>query len=96
MPTFRLTILTPEGPVFQEDVKHVSAPGWDGGFGVLASHAPMVAVLRPGRVAVRRGDTIRDFYVEDGIVEIRDNRMTLLASRATAAPVPPPHDTRPQ
>ena len=87
MPSFRLEILTPEGPVCEEDVRHVGAPGWDGGFGVLSRHAPMTAVLKPGILTVTRGETIQEFSIEGGVVEIGDNRMTVLTSRAV--PVPP-------
>ena len=85
MVPFRLSILTPERVAYEGDVDYVNAPGLAGGFGVLARHMPMITVLSPGNVKVKRGDETLSFDLPDGVVEVKANHMTILTSRFAAA-----------
>lgn len=82
--TFRVSILTPTGPVYEGPTDYVQAPAPGGGFGVLPRHAMLLTVLEPGIVKISRSDrTTLRFSVDGGIAEVRDNQMTILAGRAT-------------
>lgn len=88
--TFRCRLITPVAKVLDEDVTYASIPGWDGLFGVLPSRAPIVAKLGVGELRLEfpdrenaKGGT-RSFLVEDGFVQMVNNRLTILAARAVA------------
>ena len=55
MATFQFDLVSPEKLLFSEAVDQVDVPGSEGDFGVLAGHAPLVAMLRPGILTVYRG-----------------------------------------
>ena len=52
MASFHFELVSPEKLLFSGEVEQVDVPGAEGDFGVLANHAPMVATLRPGILAV--------------------------------------------
>jgi len=80
----RLEIVTPQRVVFREDVRFIIAPGADGELGVLPEHAPLVTNLDIGLVRVERdgaGDYLK-IAVSGGFMEVRDNRIVILAEAA--------------
>lgn len=86
MATFTLQIVTPEREIFNAPVDAVQAPGMMGSFGVLASHAPMVAALAPGLVRVTDADgrELR-LFVGGGFFQVANNVAMLLADSAEFA-----------
>lgn len=48
MATFRFDLVSPQATLFSDEVHQIDLPGAEGDFGVLAGHAPIVALLRPG------------------------------------------------
>lgn len=80
-----VSILTPEGKVFEGDVYSVSAPGALGSFGVLEGHAPMIAALGTGVLKLVIGDDNRFFVVEGGFAEVRKDKVVVLADRVDPA-----------
>ena len=68
MATFRFELTSPERRVFADEVEHVVVPGSEGEFGVLAGHAPLVAMLRPGILSII-GANERRFVVRGGALE---------------------------
>lgn len=83
---FTLQIYTQASKVFEaDDVNMVSFPAEDGSMGVLANHAPMIAVLGKGSVAIRQAsqpdDEPRTFAIEGGFLEVASNRATILTDR---------------
>lgn len=85
--TFRCRLITPVAKVLEEDVTYASVPGWDGLFGILPSRAPIVAKLGVGELRLDFPDqggrgSSRSFLVEDGFVQMVNNRLTILAARA--------------
>jgi F-type H+-transporting ATPase subunit epsilon len=83
--SFKLTILTPEGSVFQDEVDGIEAPGVEGHFGVLSGHAPAVIALQAGIVAVRKGRQSLLFALSGGVAEITDAGATVLVEVARQA-----------
>lgn len=86
--TFQCRLITPTAKVLDEPVKYASVPAWDGLFGVLPNRGAIVAKLGLGELRLDFPDTAqaaggsRSFLVEDGFVQMVNNRLTILASRA--------------
>ena len=81
MATFRFDLVSPEQLVFSGEVEHVVVPGTEGEFGVLAGHAPLIAMLRPGVVKILGPDE-QDILVVGGFAEVSPEGLTILADRA--------------
>ena len=79
-----LQVVTAAGVVFDSMVSYVGVPLTDGGIGVLADHAPTLAAVSAGEVICDCGGARKRIKVGDGIVEIRDNRVTLLTQPIAA------------
>lgn len=84
--TFNLRIATPEREVFNQQVESVSLPGMNGTFGVLRSHAPLVAALEAGVVRIRDGEgqELR-LAIGGGFFQVAQNEAILLADSAEFA-----------
>ena len=76
------SLVSPERELFSGDVDQVDAPGAEGGFGVLAGHAPFMTTLKEGRVHVRNDGSERVFEVEGGFADVTPQGLTILAERA--------------
>ncbi len=75
----KLTIITPDQPVFEGDITSVTVPGTAGAFEVLENHAPIVSTLESGKVIVRTGKGEDIFDIIGGVVEVIRNNVTVLA-----------------
>jgi F-type H+-transporting ATPase subunit epsilon len=84
MATFQLSFVSPEKLLFAGEVNQVDLPGVEGDFGVLAGHAPIVAMLRPGIMAVIAGSLREKFVVFGGVAEFSKEELTILAESATS------------
>jgi F-type H+-transporting ATPase subunit epsilon len=81
--TFHLEIVTPKRIVFKGEVTSFSAPGLDGGFQVLHSHAPLLASVKIGKVKIIEASGTESLYaISGGFVEVRENKVILLAETA--------------
>jgi len=78
-----LEILTPERRLYSGDVFGVQLPGIDGKFEVLDRHAPLVSALGKGNVKVIRDkNSVSNFSIESGFVEVLNNKATVLVEGA--------------
>lgn len=77
-------LIGPEGTVFEGSALSVVAPAWDGMLGILRGHAPMVTLLGTGRVTVRGDAGEVRFQVSGGVLQVHDNRVTILSDDARA------------
>jgi F-type H+-transporting ATPase subunit epsilon len=84
MATFHFDLVSPEQLVFSGEVEHVVVPGTEGEFGVLAGHAPLVAMLRPGILRIL-GPNEQRILVVGGFAEVGPQSLTVLADRAMPA-----------
>ena len=66
--------------VVDPEVDQVNIPGFDGDMGILANHAPLLTILRPGRFSYQKGEGEIELVVSTGYAEVTDNRVTVLAS----------------
>ena len=81
--TFHLEIVTPKRIVFKGEVTSFSAPGLDGGFQILHSHAPLLASVKIGKVKIIEASGTESHYaISGGFVEVRENKVILLAETA--------------
>ena len=84
MATFHFDLVSPEKLAFSGEVDQVDVPGVEGDFGVLAGHAPVVAVIRPGILTITSGGTHQKIIVLGGLAEVSDKGLTVLADVATS------------
>ena len=82
MATFQLDLVTPDKLLFSGPVEQVDVPGAEGDFGVLAGHAPLVAMLKPGVLVVHEGGKHHRLVVIGGFAEVNTQGMTVLADFA--------------
>jgi F-type H+-transporting ATPase subunit epsilon len=79
---FHFDLVSPERMVFSSDVEQVDVPGAEGDFGVLAHHAPLIAMLKPGILTVRGPGEAKRIVVVGGFAEVNDQGLTILADMA--------------
>ena len=85
-PAFTLRLLSPDGTAEEHDTVAVVAPGEMGYLGILAHHAPLVTTLTHGRLVCHQPDgQTRQWTLSGGLLEVRDNVVTVLTSAATHA-----------
>ena len=84
MANLHFELVSPEKLLFSGDVEQVDVPGSEGYFGVLAGHAPAVAILRPGILTVKTQGGEQKIVVLGGFAEVSANGLTVLADVATA------------
>jgi len=82
MSPIRLDIVTAERAVFSEEVDVVIAPGIEGQLGILPHHTPLMTMIEPGELRVRKGG--EEFYlaISGGFLEVRPDRVIVLADAA--------------
>lgn len=83
--TFRLEIVTPERTVFDDSVEMVIAPTYQGYLGVAHNHEPLLTVLAPGVLRFRQEDEETKVAVGGGFLDVRLNRVVMLADSAEFA-----------
>ena len=78
---FKIEIVNPEKSFFsKEDVTEVVVPAYEGEMGLLKDHISIISFLKPGIIKVNSKSGEENFYVEDGIVEFKDNNLSILTS----------------
>lgn len=83
--TLTVRIITPERVLFEGEADGVVATAWDGEFGILPGHAPMMVVLGIGEFRLRRGETYEWFAIGEGFLHVLDDVVTVLTPFAEAA-----------
>jgi len=84
MATFHFELVSPDRISFSGEVDQVDVPGAEGDFGVLAGHAPLIALLRPGLMTVYSGGEQTRLVVLGGFAEVGPDGLTVLADVATS------------
>jgi F-type H+-transporting ATPase subunit epsilon len=76
-------VVSPEKLLLSEDVEMVVVPAEEGDMGVMAGHAPVIANVRPGTIAIFAGNSVeKRFFVAGGFLEVTGERCTVLAEQA--------------
>lgn len=81
--TFHLSVVTPEGAILETDATSVVFPAYDGEYGILPNHAPLLSLVGVGELRVTTPERkTQSWYVEGGFAEVSNNKMTLLTEEA--------------
>jgi F-type H+-transporting ATPase subunit epsilon len=82
----RVDIVTAERLVYSEEgVDEIIVPGVEGELGVLTLHAPLLTMIQPGVLRIVKGGDEVEMAITGGFIEVRDNRVTILADAAERA-----------
>jgi len=83
--SFPVEVLTPEGKVFEDEVQMVSTRTTTGSIGVLANHAPLMAILEPTELRLYKSDSdVVRFAQGEGYLQVVDNSALVLVEEAIA------------
>lgn len=82
MAPMRVEIITAERVVYSDDVDVLVAPGIEGELAILPHHAPLMTVLQPGEIRVRKGSEDEYMAVSGGFLEVMANKVIILADSA--------------
>ena len=78
---YKLEIINPEESfLVKEDVIEVVVPAFEGEMGILKDHISIISFLKPGIIKVITKSSEEKYYLEDGIVEFKDNNLSILTS----------------
>ena len=78
---FKIEIVNPEKSfLLKEDVTEVVVPAYEGEIGILKDHISIISFLKPGVIKVISKSVEEKFYVDDGIIEFKDNSLSILTS----------------
>ena len=78
---FKVEIVNPERSfLLKEDVTEVVIPAFEGEMGILKDHISLISFLKPGIITVYSKPEENKYFVEDGIVEFKDNNLSILTS----------------
>lgn len=81
----RCVVVTPERALVDETTDFVAMPMFDGELGVLPGRAPLIGRLGYGELRLVQGKITHRYYVDGGFVQVKDNVVTLLTSKAMKA-----------
>ena len=85
MATFRLELVTAERLVYSDDVDMVIAWGLEGQLGILPHHAPLMTMLQPGELIVKKDNKETYMAVSGGFLEVRPDKVIVLADACERA-----------
>ena len=78
---FKIDIVNPEKSFLsKEDVIEVVVPAYEGEMGILRDHISIISFLKPGIIKIKSKSGDENYYVEDGIIEFKNNNLSVLTS----------------
>ena len=78
---FKIEIVNPEKSfLIKEDVSEVVVPAYEGEMGILKDHISIISFLKPGIIKILSKSGEENYYVEDGIIEFKNNNLSILTS----------------
>ena len=84
-PRLSVSLVTPDGAAYEGEAEMVIVPGADGEIGVLARHAPLVAMLKAGSTRVHTGSEVLEFATGPGFFKVETDRALALVDDAVRA-----------
>jgi F-type H+-transporting ATPase subunit epsilon len=85
MATFKLEIVTPEKMIFSGEVSSLLAWGVEGQLGILPHHAPLMTMLQPGDLVIKKGGEEDTLTLSGGFLEVRPDKVVVLADACERA-----------
>ncbi len=80
--SFNVSVISPEGSLFEGTASFVVVPAYDGELGILADHAPLMALLGEGVLRLETEAGTRRFNLAGGFVQVVDNNVSILSETA--------------
>ena len=78
---FKIDIVNPEKSFLsRDDIIEAVVPAYEGEMGILKDHISIISFLKPGIIKIKSKSGEDNYYVEDGIIEFKDNNLTILTS----------------
>jgi len=78
---FKIEIVNPDKSFLsKDDVTEVVVPAFEGEMGILRDHISIISFLKPGVITIQAKSGVEKYYVEDGIVEFKNNNLSVLTS----------------
>ena len=85
MSSLKVDIVTAERTVYSGEVEAIIAPGLEGQLGILPHHAPLMTILKAGELVVRKDGRDESLAISGGFLEVRPDRVIILADSAERA-----------
>ena len=77
---FFVEIISPNQSVLKSEATEVTIPSYEGQMGILKDHISLITFLRPGIIIIKKENEEKKFFIEEGIVEFKDNNLLILTS----------------
>jgi len=76
----KIEIVTPDTTIFEGEITLAQLPGLDGSFEIMNNHAPLISVLKKGRIKLIDKQQLEQYFdVNGGVVEVLENKILVLA-----------------
>jgi len=83
--SLKCVVVTPEKSVLDESADFIVVPMFDGELGIALNRQPLIGRLGFGELRIMQGNQSKNYYVDGGFVQVRDNVVTVLTSKAVSA-----------
>ena len=77
---FLVEIISPDKTILKSDSAEVTIPSYEGQMGILKDHISIISFLKPGIIKIYSKSQEENYYVEDGIMEFKNNNLSILTS----------------
>ena len=78
---FKVEIINPDKSFISKDnITEIVVPGYEGDIGILKDHISIISFLKPGIITILEKNEEEKYYIEDGIMEFKDNSLSILTS----------------
>ena len=77
---FLVEIISPNQSILKSEANEVTIPSYEGQMGILKDHISLITFLRPGIIVIKKDNEEKKFFIEEGVVEFKDNNLLILTS----------------
>ena len=77
---FFVEIISPNQSILKSEAVEVTIPSYEGQLGILKDHISLITFLRPGLIIIKTENDEKKFFIEEGIVEFKNNNLLILTS----------------
>ena len=77
---FFVEIISPNQSILKSEAAEVTIPSYEGQLGILKDHISLITFLRPGLIIIKTENDEKKFFIEEGIVEFKNNNLLILTS----------------
>jgi len=77
---FFVEIISPDQSILKSEAVEAIIPSYEGQIGILKDHIPLITFLRPGLIIIKTENDEKKFFIEEGIVEFKNNNLLILTS----------------